>query len=173
MFLELIATFIAGLAAAGIVLLTNRVLGNRFPRWLTPVAAGAVMIATTIYSEYDWFSRTKATLAEGVVVAQTVESKAVYRPWTYMWPYVERFAAVDTASIRTHPQHPGVKLAEVYFFGRWAPINEMMVITDCPGQKRAALADAISFDEDGTVDGADWIKVPGEDAILTTVCGTV
>ena len=33
MFVELIAAFVAGIAAAGVVMLVNRLLGGRLPRW--------------------------------------------------------------------------------------------------------------------------------------------
>ncbi len=171
MFLELIGTLIAGFAVAGLALLLNRILGGRLPRWIAPVAAGLAMILTTISSENSWYSRTKTALPEGMVVAETVESKAIYRPWTYVWPFVERFAAVDTATIRTHPERPGVKLAEIYFFGRWSPVNKLPVLADCPGLKRAALADAISFEKDGGIAGADWISVTAEDPIVSAICG--
>lgn len=171
MFLELIATFFAGVAAAGIVMLLNKVLGGRLPRWFMPVAAGAAMIATTISNEYSWYPRTAGNLPEGLVIAETVESKAFYRPWTHAKPYIERFVAVDTATIRTHPDQPSFKLADVYLFGRWSPISKLPVLADCTEMKRAALTDAISFEEDGTVTGAEWQRPDAGDAILKTICG--
>ena len=108
MFLELIATFIAGIAGAGLLMLLNRVLGGRLPRWLIPVAAGAAMLLSTISSEYSWYSRTSGPLIdEGFEVAQTVESKAMYRPWTYAKPYIDRFVAVDVATAQRNPDQPG------------------------------------------------------------------
>ena len=38
MFLELIAVIFAGIAAAGVVMLLNRTLKGRLPRWMAPVA---------------------------------------------------------------------------------------------------------------------------------------
>ncbi|MBN9673476.1 hypothetical protein [Roseibium aggregatum] len=171
MFVELIATFIAGIAAAGLVMLVNRTLGGRLPRWFAPVAAGATMIAATIYNEYGWYDRTREALPEGVVVAQTAESKALYRPWTYLVPFVERFVAVDTATLREHSGQPGLKLAEVYFFGRWSAVNKLPVLADCAGLRRAALADAITFEDDGSVDGVAWVNVSADDPVLSTICG--
>ncbi|MES0811396.1 hypothetical protein ABLO27_18055 [Roseibium sp. SCPC15] len=171
MFVELIATFVAGIAAAGAVMLVNRVLRGRLPRWFAPVAAGAAMILVTISNEYGWYSRTSGALPEDVVVAQTVESKAFYRPWTYVWPFVERFVAVDTATVRSHPNQPGIKLAEIYFFGRWSAVNKLPVLADCPGNRRAALADGIRFENDGAVDGAEWIAVSAGDPLVSTICG--
>lgn len=171
MFVELIAAFVAGVAAAGLVLLLNRVVGGRLPRWLAPVAAGLAMIVTTISSEYGWYSRTRDALPDGFVVAQTVENRTFYRPWTYVQPFVDRFAAVDRETLRSHPQRPQERLAETYFFGRWAPVNKLTVLADCAGHRRAALADAVSFEADGTVAGADWVPVAEEDPLLSAICG--
>lgn len=171
MFVELIATFIAGLAAAGLVMLVNKVLGGRLPRWFMPVGAGAAMILVTISNEYGWYSRTKDALPEGVVVADIVESTAFYRPWTYVWPITERFVAIDTKTTREHAEQPGIKLSDVYFFGRWSPVTKLPVLADCPGLRRAALADGITFQEDGVVSGADWIKVGTDDPLVSTICG--
>lgn len=171
MFVELIAAFVAAIAAAGVVMLVNRLLGGRLPRWFAPVAAGAAMIVTTIANEYGWFSRTKEALPEGIVIAQTIENRAFYRPWTYVQPFVERFVAVDVGTIRTHPDRPGERLGETYFFGRWSPVNKLTVLADCAGSRRAALADAVVFEQGGAVSGADWIHVPKDDPIVSTICG--
>lgn len=171
MFLELIGTLIAGVAGAGLVMLLNHILRGRLPRWLSPVAAGAAMLMATISAEYGWYSRTSGTLPEGVVVAQTVENRAIYRPWTYVYPFVERFVAIDTATIQTHPKQPGMRLADAYFFGRWSPVNKLPVLTDCTTSRRAALADGIAFKDGGTVAGAQWVATSKEDPIITTVCG--
>ncbi|QBF32384.1 hypothetical protein [Thalassococcus sp. S3] len=170
MFLELIATFIAGLAVAGVIMLANRLLGGRLPRWLIPVGAGLGMIGTTIASEYGWFDRTRATLPEGMVIAQTVENRSFYRPWTYAAPYVERFVAVDTTSIRTNDAVSGQKLADLFFFGRWSPVESMPVIADCPGARRAPLTPETEFDAAGAVIDAPWIRVTEEDPVLRTIC---
>lgn len=77
MFLELIATFIAGFAAAGVMMLVNRMSGGRLPRWLVPVVAGLAMIGTTIASEYNWFDRTRGTLPNGFEVVTFVETSAL------------------------------------------------------------------------------------------------
>ena len=171
MFLELIATLFAGVAAAGAVLLLAKVLGRRWPGWVMPVAAGAAMIATTIANEYGWFPRTQANLPEGLVIVEMVESKALYRPWTYVFPFVERFAAVDVATARAHEGQPGKKLADTYLFGRWAPVHKLPVLADCPGGRRAALTDAVSFESDGTIQGADWVSVGADDPIVAAICG--
>lgn len=170
MFLELIATVAAGLAGAGAVMLLNRVLRGRLPRWLAPVLAGAAMIGTTVSMEYGWYANTRAGLPEGIEVIQTVDARAPWQPWTYVVPYVERFAALDRGSVKRNPALPDQRLAEIYFFGRWAPINRMPVIVDCAAQRRAELSDGATFDAQGTVTDARWVKVGAEDPVLRAVC---
>ncbi len=129
------------------------------------------MLIATISSEYGWYDRTSASLPDGMVIAETVESRAFYRPWTYVRPFVERFAAVDAATARSHPDQPGLKLADVYLFGRWSPVSKLPVLADCPGLRRAALADGIGFENDGVVTGVDWVAVSTGDPLVTTICG--
>jgi hypothetical protein len=168
MFLELIATVFAGLAVAGVVLLINKLAGG--PRWIVPVAAGLGMIGTTIASEYGWYERTEASLPEGLTVAQTVENRSFYRPWTYARPYVERFVAVDAASVRENPDFPGQRMVDLYFYGRWSPVNKLPVLLDCATARRASLADGVEFDGSGAVANADWVSVPVDDPVLRTGC---
>ncbi|MDE4133270.1 hypothetical protein PXK00_09110 [Phaeobacter sp. QD34_3] len=170
MFLELIATIFAGFAVAGVVMLIGRASGGRLPKWLAPVAAGLAMIAVTISSEYGWYERTRASLPEGVVVAETGENRSLYRPWTYLVPFVERFAAIDTSTAKTHPGVPGQYLTEVYFFGRWAPVSALSVRLDCTGWRRAVVTSDSSF---GAGDGLaiDWVSPSEGDGLLSTFCG--
>lgn len=171
MFLELIAVIFAGIAAAGVVMLLNRTLKGRLPRWMAPVAAGLAMIGVTIASEYGWYTRTKAALPEGLEVAETVENRSFYRPWTYAVPYVDRFAAIDTATMKSHAAHPQVYLAEVYFFGRWAPVSKRPAVLDCGKWRRALVAGNAGFSGNSLPKGLDWIAGGPDDALLTTACG--
>lgn len=171
MFLELIGTIFAGVAAAGVMMLVNKLTGQRLPKWLVPVAAGAAMILVTISSEYGWYDRTTATMPEGLSIAQTVEKQSFYRPWTYVKPYVDRFVAVDELSIQRHPDLPDQRLAKIYFYGRWSPINELPVLVDCAAHRRANLADGAEFDDTGRVVDATWIGVSADDPVLVAICG--
>lgn len=170
MFFELIATFVAGLAAAGLVLLLNHLLRGRIPRWLMPVAAGGAMLAVTIGGEYSWFERTRAALPEGFAVVETVENRALYRPWTYLAPFTERFVALDRANARTHPARPGHVLADVLFYARWQGVRHMVVLADCEGHRRAPVGSRARFSENGDVSGLNWVRAPREDALLAAMC---
>ncbi|MES7593453.1 hypothetical protein U6M85_12405, partial [Cutibacterium acnes] len=68
MFWELIATFSAGLGAAGIALLLRAITLKKLPNWIIPVFAGAGMLGFQIYSEYTWFSHQRSLLPAGVEV---------------------------------------------------------------------------------------------------------
>ena len=172
MVFELIAVIVAGFAGAGATLLLNKLLGGRLPRWVMPVAAGCAMLAVTITNEYGWYARTSGALPEGLEVATTVEDRAFYRPWTYIVPFVSRFLAVDTKTIRTNAAAPGQRLVDVYAFGRWMPPRQVRVAVDCTAGRRADIADGVSFGADGSLDGADWREVGADDPILRTACET-
>ncbi len=170
MFVELIATVFAGIACAGIAMLLNIITGRRLPKWVMPVAAGAGMIAMTISNEYTWFGRTAERLPEGVEIAMTVDEQSWWRPWTQMWPYTKRFAAVDTGTSRSNANLPDQRLADIYFFGRWSPVNQAPMIFDCASAKSALLIDGADFASDGSVANADWQVMPADDPILKLVC---
>ena len=172
MFIELIATIFAGIAAAGLLMIVNIALGRRLPRWLTPVAAGLGMIAATISNEYTWYDRTAEALPEGMQIAVTIDEQSRIRPWTQIWPYTERFAAVDTGNARRNANQPGQTIADIYFFGRWAPVNKAPVLFDCTENRSALLIDGADFAEDGSVRDADWQPLPEDDPLLGIVCET-
>lgn len=170
MFFELIGTVVAGAAAALVVWALNRVLKGRLPKWLIPASAGLAMLLATISSEYSWFSRTKAAMPEGLVVAQAIEDPAFYRPWTYAKPYVNRFVAVDQASIKRHPEQPGQRIVDLVFYGRWARTAKAPVLFDCPGQRRADIVDGVEFGDDGAALNVTWREVAEGDPILQAAC---
>ncbi len=173
MFFELIGTVVAGAAAALLVWALNRMLGGRLPKWLIPASAGAAMLLATISSEYSWFSRTQATMPQGMVVAQAIEESAFYRPWTYAKPYVNRFVAVDQATIKRHPDQPGQRLVDLVFYGRWARTAKAPVLFDCPAMKRADIVDGVEFGADGAAVNVTWHDVPEGDPIMQAACAEV
>ena len=172
MFVELIATVFAGVACAGVVMILNVLTGRRLPKWLMPLAAGAGMIAMTISNEYTWFQRTAERLPQGVEIALTVDEQSWIRPWTQVWPYTKRFVAVDTGTARKNSNLPDQRLADLYFFGRWSPVNQAPMLFDCAAARSALLIDGAAFSEDGSVADADWQDMPDDDPVLKLVCET-
>lgn len=170
MLMELLATVVCGFAAAGVVLLANRLIGNRMPRWIVPAVGGIAMLSYQVWSEYTWYTRTAATLPEGVTVTETFEESAPWRPWTYAVPQVNRFAAVDVAGARRNPKVPGHVLADILVFSRYLPVYLVPNLVDCPGARRANLTDGAEFDEDGRMTDADWVEVGPGDPVVMAVC---
>ena len=130
------------------------------------------MIAMTISNEYTWFDRTAEQLPDGITVAMTVDEQSWFRPWTQVWPYTERFVAVDMATARRNENLPGQLIANLYFFGRWSPVNQAPMLFDCNTARSAILIDGVDFAEDGALAGADWQAMPEDDPILKLICDT-
>jgi hypothetical protein len=170
MFLELIATFSIGFGAAGVILLVNWISRGRLPKALLPIGAGAAMIGFTVWSEYNWYPRTLAQMPEGIVILTEIEKQAFYQPWSYVKPYVDRFAAVDTARALRNENVPDQVIVPIVVMGRWAPGSEIPVIVDCAGSRRADMADGMEFDDQGAPVGADWIALEEGDPLLQAVC---
>ena len=170
MLLELIATVTAAVGAGGVAVLLRRLTFGRVGRWIVPVAAGAAMLGVTVVNEYSWYDRTRENLPEGVVVAHAHEFQKIYKPWTYLFPYVDRFAAVDQASVRAHPDRPARRIVKLLFYGRWSQPRQTTVVVDCDQQLRAQLTGDVRFGPDGQLANVDWRKVAADDPIQRTSC---
>ena len=122
------------------------------------------MLGTAISSEYGWYSRTVSSLPPKLEVAQSVASSAVWRPWSYLYPVTERFNAVDLSNVRPNREQEGLVMVDVYFFGRWQPVQAVQMQFDCLARRRAdpALGDASE---------PIWRDVPADDPLVTAVCG--
>lgn len=170
MFLELVATFVIGFGAAGLIMIANWISGRRLPRALLPVGAGLAMIGFTIWSEYNWYPRTQSQLPEDVIVLVTNEKTAIYQPWSYLKPYVDRFSAADMGRALRNENVPDQVIVPLVFMGRWAPGSEVPVLVDCAESKRADMADGMEFDEQGAPVGAAWVPLEEGDPLLLAVC---
>lgn len=170
MFLELIATFAIGFATAGITHLVNRLTGRRLPRWLIPVSAGIAMIAFTIFNEYSWFQRTSNALPQGLIVVKSAEHKVAYRPWTYVKPYVDRFIALDMLSMRRNEKLPDMRIIDMLIYGRWTPAQRIRAAFNCKSGQRADLLDGVTFNDDGSLEGATWHNTGLDDPMTKAAC---
>ena len=170
MFLELIATFVFGFAAAGVAMLLNIATGKRLPRWLIPVAAGAAMIGFTIWNEYNWYPQTLAKLPEGVEVVIENEKSTFYQPWSYAVPYVNRFIAVDLTNAKRNEKFPDQVIVDLLAFERWAPGQSIPMAIDCAASMSANLVDGMEFDDSGALVGVEWVSLEADDPLLMRVC---
>lgn len=169
MLYELIATIAAGFVGGGIALLARNLI-RALPRWLVPATAGGAMLMVAITLEYSWFSRTVASLPEGVEVALTRDNRAPWRPWTYLVPYVDRFIAVDRTSVLTHEGAPDKRMADLFVFARWNPPARVRAVFDCAAGRRADIAQGVSLGADGSLDGAVWYETGRDHPVTRTAC---
>lgn len=169
MIFELIAAVVAAVAGAGIAMLLRRMI-PAVPKWVVPVAAGAGMLGYSIWSEYTWRDRTVAALPDGVVVMEEIESRALWRPWTYAAPQVLRFSAVDAAAARRNPSAPGLVMANVILMQRFAPTIVAPVLVDCAEGRRADIADGVDFDDDGVPVVEAWRPMDEEEPLRAALC---
>lgn len=170
MLLEFIAAIVTALAVGGLMHLLIVVSGRRLPRWLIPAGAGLGMLAFVIWSEYSWAARSLAVLPEPVVLASKNQSRAWFRPWTYVKPLTTRMILVDHRLTRRHAEFPAQRLVAVVLMERWAPTRQIPVLFDCLGLRRIDLLDGVRLAEDGRVEGGHWRELPADDPVLRAAC---
>jgi len=96
---HLIAAVFAGLSMAGVALLLRKLSGQRLPKWIIPVFAGAGMLGYQIHIEYSWFEHKQTQLPEETLVVASEYQENVWRPWTYVYPMTGAFTVLDTSSL--------------------------------------------------------------------------
>lgn len=171
MIFELIAAFVAGIAVAGIAMALRWLSRGLLPKWIVPAAAGLGMLSYAVWSEYSWFSRATSAMPAGIKVAWKNEDHALWRPWSYYRPVVDRFTAVNTRSAQRHPNQPGQVMVDVVLSARWQLPTQVRVLFDCNNNRRAdLLGETVSVSEDGAVTGARWIDLQSDDPVLLTAC---
>ena len=170
MLFDLIATVAAGFAGAGIVLLLRSLSGRRVPRSAIPIVAGGMMIAYAIWSEYSWFDRTYNALPQGFEVVTTHSEPAFWRPWTYAFPFVQRFSAVDVAAKETRPEDPGLARVRMVFITRWGARAERQVLVDCVAGRQADGEAPGTYDAEGRPTGAQWHALAEDHPLREAVC---
>lgn len=173
MTIELLAAFIAAIAMGGVAMFLRKISGQRLPRWFVPFSAGLGMIGFSVWSEYDWYPRVSGELPEGVFVVWTETQTTPLRPWTYVLPLTTRFIALDAREMAAHPDRPELRLARIYNFARWEPLNDGLMAVDCAGGRRVLLTEGVNIAPDGTLAGAEWLTVGTEDEMLKAACREV
>jgi Zn-dependent protease with chaperone function len=166
MFIELIATFAAGIAAAALTFATAHLSGGRLPRYAVPAVAGLAMLAYAIWSEYSWASRTASALPEGVEVVAEIRETKLWKPWTYLAPQVTRFMALDRAAVQRNPEAPGIVLTDLYLFARWTPPARLAQLVDCGRVMRADVTEAALTDPAQ----AEWRAMEEDDPLREALC---
>lgn len=169
MFWELLATVFAGFAGAGVALIARKVTRGRVPGSATLILAAVFMFAFSVMSEMNWYPRSVEQLPDTAVVIRTNESRAWYRPWTYLSPYVNRFIAVDTESTQTNPAAPDQRIVDVYLLERWQAARALKIGVDCAIPAQAPL-DTAELGADGTIEAASWDALDSDDPLFVAIC---
>ena len=170
MYIDIITIIAAGFAAAGVVMILNRLSGRRLPRWAIPAGAGAGMILMSLTNEYRWYPRTLDLLPAGFTVVSTAEHRALYSPWTYAVPYVDRFVAVDVGGIQRNAAQPDLRLSRVIFFTRWEAVRIFPAVFDCTQGRSALLDPEALFNDDGTIRVTRWDQTGLDDPATAAIC---
>lgn len=97
---HLVATFSAGLGAAGIAFLLRSITRQKLPKWIIPAFAGLGMLGYQVYFEYNWFEHQTSRQPQGSVVTSSQQSSAIWRPWTFIYPMTTVFTVVDTNNLQ-------------------------------------------------------------------------
>lgn len=167
---ELIATFSAGLGAAGIAMVLRVMSLKKLPNWIIPVFAGAGMLGFQVYSEYDWFNHQRSLLPTGVEVIRTAEETAAWRPWSYIYPQTMRFIAADIQNAAQNQLNKQIYLVDLYFFERRMSARRMPQVVDCGNGMRADFSDSLIIPAAGQASGSEWIKLDSDDKLLQLLC---
>ncbi|MBW0149537.1 hypothetical protein [Marinobacter arenosus] len=166
MFWTFVATVFCGLGAAGIALGIRTVTRNRAPKWIIPVFAGMGMLGYLIYGEYTWYDHKKTLLPDEAVVVNTESDSILWRPWTFVFPYVTAFSTVDTKSISHDTSNSDIVRFTLYRFEQKMTdaVSHRIHILNCESRELVPLG------SDGTP-RVDNMKVLGtSDTLLKTVC---
>lgn len=170
MLFNLVGVIVAGIAAAGSIMLVFRIMRRRPPRWLVPVAAGLAMIVFHLWNEYTWFDRVAGGLPEQVVVAEHYTYESALQPWTLVRPRINRFAAVDRSTIRRNEQAPGYVMADVLLVGRLDPTARVTQLYDCQAARRTDIGASTKVDERGLPVDATWIDAETDRNLFRLIC---
>lgn len=167
---ELIATIFAGLGAAGIALTIRFISRKKAPRWLIPVFAALGMLGFQVQSEYSWYQHQAGLLPDGVVVVRAVEQRAVWRPWSYLYPQTLRFIAADIANAAPNQRNNAIWLVDLYFFERRLSAKRVPQVVHCQQQARADFTEQLHIPAPGEAVSRAWHKLDNNDPLLLALC---
>lgn len=141
---HLVATFSAGLGAAGIAFLLRTLTKQRLPKWIIPAFAGLGMLGYQIYFEYSWFDHQASRQPEGTVVTSSQQGEVFWRPWTYFYPMTTVFTVVDTNNLQVR-ELGGLTLVEFieYRFEKqyMDVVTHQRYVLNCTDAERIAVSD--------------------------------
>jgi hypothetical protein len=170
MAMDFISMAAVGVLVFCILYALNHLSGKRLPKWLTPASIGVAMITYSIWNEYSWFDRVSSQLPDRVAVLDVGAAGAPWRPWSYVFPVISRFSALDTGAVLRSPGVPELVATDILLVQRWANTIRVPVAFDCKAAMRADLVGSAELAPDGTLTGATWVPVGQDDKMLQAAC---
>lgn len=164
---HLVAAFVVGISCAGIALFLRKISGQRLPKWIIPVFAGAGMLSYQIYTEYDWFELKKQSLPQESVVVATEQPGSFWRPWTFVFPMTTAFTVLDTGSMSSQMiDNQRVVQMMLYRFEKQHvdQVKNQGYLLNCDSREFVPVSQDRKLD----LDNARMLM--GEDALYITVC---
>ena len=169
MALELIGSLIMA-AVLGLMAWAFRRWVASSPKWLIPGSAGVGLIGTTVFLEYNWFTRVSAELPPGFVVGHAEATSNPMRPWTFLAPITTSFTALDTTKRARHPQVPSLVTAPVFGFARWQNPQNSLIVFDCANNRQTPVVEGMQIDEAGVLTGGEWVVSETGDELQEAAC---
>ena len=170
MILGIIGTLMVGVTAACLLFVLTRLSRGRIQGWIVPAGSAAAMIVFYIWTDYSWHTRTTASFPNTVEVTKTYGVSFILQPWTLIVPKVNRFTAVDKASIKPNKDLPGIWLTELILVTRYEPTVIAPILIDCNTNRRTFLDDNTEFAENGMPLNVKWGLLDADDGIFEVVC---
>lgn len=171
MLFTLLGTFIAGIGAAGMVILVYKyILRRERPKAAVPISAAAAMILLQVVLDYGWFSRATADFGNDVVVVRTSEGTSLLQPLSFIIPRTDRFLAFDKASLKTNDALPGIKMGTMFQAEKDGPTTQILQIFDCINARRADWSGNMPLDSEALAQKAKWFDLASGDPLYTAAC---
>ncbi len=167
---EVIAAIVAAIGTAGVILLLNKLVGGRLPRWIVPAGAGLALVSVTIALEYGWYGRVVDGLPEGVIVVWVDRTPQPLRPWSFAVPMATRVIAADSRQVTQHPANPRLRMLPLYRFARWRQTEEALMVVDCATGRHVLLTEGVTISEAGELTGADWVAATDDAGYEMAAC---
>ena len=164
---HLVATFSAGLGAAGIAFLLRSITRQKLPKWIIPACAGLGMLGYQVYFEYNWFEHQSSRQPQGSVVTSSQQSSAIWRPWTFIYPMTTVFTVVDTNNLQKQ-QINGLNLVEFIEYRFEKKYIDVVIyqkyVLNC------TQAQMISVDDTSNTVSKPPVNVDRNSRLFTAVC---
>lgn len=138
---HLIGVLIVGLCAGALAYFLRKITRQKIPKWLIPVAASLGMFGYLAYYDYTWYEFKIGQMPENSMVLKEYRESDFFKPWSYLYPAVNRFDLFDGAfSVR---EQEGSKIVEyiAYSFVK-DPVERIDVqthILHCKTRERVIL----------------------------------